>query len=90
VAARRDALRDGRVAVSVLVDDPVHLAGSVSVARADQPGELLALRDDPFARLGPPRLLDVGPGLFGTVPVTPGPVLERYAGAPWPYAAWPG
>lgn len=89
VAARRDALRDGRVAVSMLVDDPVHLAGSLAVARADRPEELLALRDDPFARLCPARVLDVGPGLFGPVPVMPGPVLERYAGAPWPAASWP-
>lgn len=90
VAVRRDALRDGRLAVSVLVDDPVHLAGGLSVARADRPEELLALRDDPFSRLGRPRLLDVGPGLFGPVPAPPGPVLERYAGAPWPASSWPG
>lgn len=88
IAARRAVLRDGRVAVSLLVSDPVHLAGSVTIARADRPEELHALRDDPFARLGTPRLLDVEPGLFGTVPVTPGPVLERYAGAPWPLFRW--
>lgn len=88
IGARRAALRDGRVAVSILVDDPVHLAGSISVARADRPEELLALRDDPFARFAEPRLLDVGPGLLGSVPVTPGPVLERYAGAPWPLFRW--
>ncbi|MGI8813736.1 MAG: hypothetical protein ACR2G2_00175 [Pseudonocardia sp.] len=88
VQARRAVLRDGRVAVSLLIDDPVHLAGSLTVARADRPEELLALRDDPFARIGVPRLLDVGPGLLGTAPSLPGPVLERYAGAPWPLARW--
>lgn len=89
LGARRAVLRDGRVAVSLLVSDPVHLAGSLSIARTDRPDELLALRDDPFARLGTPRLLDVGPGLFGSAPATPGPVLERYAGAPWPLFRWP-
>lgn len=88
IGARRAALRDGRVAVSLLVSDPVHLAGSVTIARADRPEELHALRDDPFARLGTPRLLNVGPGLFGTAPATPGPVLERYAGTPWPLFRW--
>ena len=88
IGARRAALRDGRVAVSMLVEDPVHLAGSVSVARADCPEELHALRHDPFARLGSARLLDVGPGMFGSVPTTPGPVLERYGGAPWPLFRW--
>jgi hypothetical protein len=89
VGARRDALRDGRVAVSILVGDPVHLAGAISVARADRPEEVAALRDDPFARLGRPRELHVERGLFGPLPVTPGPVLERYAGLPWPQAGWP-
>ena len=89
IGARRAVLRDGRVAVSLLVDDPVHLAGSITVARADRPEEVLALRDDPFARFGEPRRLDVGPGLLGSMPTTPGPVLERYAGAPWPLFRWP-
>jgi hypothetical protein len=88
VNARRAVLRDGRVAVSLLVEDAVHIAGSLTIARTDRPEELHALRDDPFARLGTPRLLDVGPGLFGAAPTTPGPVLERYAGAPWPLLRW--
>ena len=89
LAARRAVLRDGRVAVSLLVGDPVHLAGAVTIARADRPEELHALRDDPFGRFGQPRILDVGPGLFDTAPATPGPVIERYAGAPWPLFRWP-
>jgi hypothetical protein len=88
IAARRAVLRDGRVAVSLLLDDPVHLAGSLTVARADHPEEVLALRDDPFVRFAPPRRLDVGPGLLGAVPTTPGPVVERYAGTPWPLFRW--
>lgn len=87
--ARRAVLRDGRpAAVSVLTDDPVHLAGAITVARADRPDEVLALRDDPFLRLGPARLLDIGAGLLGSVAITLGPVVERYAGAPWPYDRW--
>jgi len=42
--------------------------------------------DDPFSRIFPGRILDVGPGLFGTVPPPAGPVIERYgSGNPWPY-----
>ena len=89
VQCRRDVLADARLAaVSLLVADPVHLAGAVSVARLDHPAELQALADDPFRRLGRARLLDVGPGLLGPVPLTVGPVLERYAGKPWPADSW--
>jgi hypothetical protein len=89
IQARRAVLRDGRPgAVSVLTGDPVHLAGAITVARADRPEELLALRDDPFLRLGPGRLLDIGPGLLGSAPISLGPVVERYAGTPWPYDRW--
>lgn len=89
VQARRDVLRDGRVAaVSLLTDDSVHLAGALTVARADDPGQVLALRDDPFVRFGAARLLDIGPGLLGRASPTLGPVVERYAGAPWPEDRW--
>lgn len=89
VQARRAVLRDGRpAAVSMLTGDPVHLAGAITVARTDRPEEILALRDDPFARLGPVRLLDIGAGILGAAPLTVGPVIERYAGAPWPSDEW--
>lgn len=87
--ARRAVLLDGRLAaVGILTDDPVHLAGAITVARADRPEELLALRDDPFSRLGPRRQLDIGSGVLGWVPLAVGPVVERYAGAPWPSDRW--
>lgn len=87
--ARRAVLRDGRpAAVSMLTADPVHVAGAITVARMDRPAEILALKDDPFARLGPARLLDIEFGLLGRVLSRLGPVVERYAGAPWPYDEW--
>ena len=86
VQARRDVLRDGRpCAVTLLTADPVHVAGSLTVARGDRPDEVAALADDPFARLWGARLLRVPPGVLGA-PVHPtGPSLERYSGRPWPY-----
>ncbi|MGI8723424.1 MAG: hypothetical protein ACR2JG_14520, partial [Geodermatophilaceae bacterium] len=80
---------EGRLsAVSLLTADPVHLAGAITVARADRPEEILALRDDPFGRLGEARQLDIGPGVLGWSALTVGPVVERYAGAPWPSDRW--
>jgi len=71
-------------AVSTLVRDSTHLAGAVTVRR-DDPG---ALVDDPFARLGRPLLARVGGGLFGRLPAPAGPVIQRYAGQPWPAAGF--
>jgi len=67
-------------AVSTFVRDSSHFAGAVTVRR-DGPAELHA---DPFARLGPARVLRVGPGLFGHTAPVPGPVIQRYSGKPWP------
>jgi len=67
-------------AVSTLVLDSTHFAGSVWVVEDDAD-----LRDDPFRRLAAPRCLRVGPELLGHVARPPGPALERYAGAPWPW-----
>lgn len=89
IHARRAVLRDGRLsAISILTEDPVHVAGAISLARTDRPEELLALGDDPFARLGHARHLDIEPGVLGWVPLAVGPVVERYAGAPWPAQRW--
>ncbi len=66
-------------AMTTLVRDGVHLAGALT-ARRD--GHDLA--GDPFARFGRARLLDVRGGLLGRVPVPCGPVMQRYAGQPWP------
>jgi len=89
IQARRAVLADGRLAaISLLTADPVHLAGAITVARADRPEEILALLDDPFARLGAARRLEIGPGVLGWASLTVGPVVERYAGAPWPSDRW--
>jgi hypothetical protein len=71
-------------AVSTFVRDSSHFSGAVTVRRE---GRAL-LRDDPFRRLGPAEMLDVGPGLFGVVAPVPGPVIQRYSGAPWPVAGF--
>jgi hypothetical protein len=70
-------------AVSSLLRDASHFEGAITVARgADARARL---RDDPFARIFPARLLDVGPGLFARVPWPAGPVIERYGSdKPWP------
>ncbi|MEO7979301.1 MAG: hypothetical protein ABI807_00125 [Sporichthyaceae bacterium] len=70
--------------VSTLVRDSSHFAGAVTVRRTRP----WALRDDPFARLGRPALLRVGPGLFGRTAPVPGPVTQRYSGQPWPAAGF--
>lgn len=86
VHARRDVLRDGRpCAVTLLTADLVSVAGSLTVARADRPGQVAALRDDPFRRLWPTRLLQVGAHILGALVRPTGPVVERYASQPWPY-----
>jgi hypothetical protein len=72
-------------AVSTLVRDAVHFAGAVTVEQGRSPRRLA---DDPFARLHPARVLRVGPGMFGTVAPPPGPVIQRYAGRPWPVAGF--
>jgi hypothetical protein len=43
------------------------------------------LADDPFARIFPARVLEVGAGVPGAVPALCGPPIERYGSAqPWP------
>ena len=70
-------------AVSALMRDASHFSGAITVARG--PDARARLRDDPFARLFPARLLSVGAGVLGRVPPPLGPVIERYGSAnPWP------
>jgi hypothetical protein len=54
--------------------------GAVTVARTP---DLFA--DDPFARLFPATVVPTG--IFCAVPAPAGPVIERYAGVPWPGVA---
>lgn len=67
-------------AVTTFVRDSSHFAGALTVRRNDP----ASLRDDPFARLHPARVLRVESGLLGQVLPPPGPVTQRYAGQPWP------
>jgi hypothetical protein len=67
-------------AVTTFVRDAVHFAGALTVRRADA----FLLRDDPFARLAPATILHLGAGFAGRVPPPVGPVVQRYAGLPWP------
>ena len=83
--ARRVVLADARPAdaVTTLLVDDSHCAGALTVRRG--PGAEQRLRDDPFARIWPARRLQIGPGLLGAVPSSPGPTIERHgSGTPWP------
>lgn len=82
--ARRDALAwwiallgDDLVCLSTLSLDASHYGGAITVARTPE-----RFADDPFARLFPGTVVETDH--FARVPPPPGPVLERYAGAPWP------
>lgn len=69
--------------VSVLLADDSAFRGSILVARGAQ---VARLADDPFARIFPAEVVEVGPGVFGALPMPAGPVIERYGSAnPWPY-----
>lgn len=87
--ARRDALGwwvpllgDALVCLSSLSIDSVRYGGAITVARSPR-----HFGQDPFARLFPGTTVKTS--LFSAVPAPPGPVLERYAGAPWPGGSFP-
>ena len=82
--ARRDALAywipllgDELVCLSTFAIDASLCAGAVTVARSAE-----RFCEDPFARLFPGTVAEVG--FFCEVPAPAGPVIERYAGMPWP------
>jgi hypothetical protein len=75
-------------AVSTLLSDASHFEGALTVARGAQ---LPRLRDDPFARIFPARLLELEGGLFGRTPAPAGPTIERYGSSePWPWDRFAG
>ncbi len=81
---RRDALAwwipllgSELLCLSTLSLDAVHFGGAITVTKSP-----MNFADDPFARLFPGRV--VRSDIFCEVDPPPGPVLERYAGAPWP------
>lgn len=81
---RRDALEhwipllgDDLICLTTCALDASLYAGAITVARTPE-----QFGDDPFARLFPGTVVDAG--FFCEVPPPPGPVIERYAGVPWP------
>lgn len=81
----RRAILSGRPldAISTLLTDASHFEGSVAVFRSADAGARAA--DDPFGRIFPARVLQVGGGLLGRAPAPAGPTIERYGSAqPWP------
>ena len=82
--ARRDALAwwipmlgEELVCLSTFALDASRCAGAVTVARSPRHFD-----EDPFARLFPGTV--AGVDFFTPVAPPPGPVIERYSGAPWP------
>ncbi|MDQ3608932.1 MAG: hypothetical protein M3459_08535 [Actinomycetota bacterium] len=87
---RRDALAwwipllgDDLVCLSTLALDEVYCGGAITVARSPR-----LFDQDPFARLFPGTV--IRSDVFSVVAAPAGPVLERYAGAPWPGGRFPG
>jgi hypothetical protein len=74
-------------AVTTLARDASSFGGSL-VARRD-PASPAALVNDPFRIVAKPVVIHIGPGLIGTSPPLPGPVIERYGGRPWPVDRFP-
>jgi hypothetical protein len=82
--ARRDALAwwipllgDDLVCLSTFALDASRYGGAVTVARRPD-----RFDSDPFARIFAGTVVETD--LFSPVAPPPGPVVERYAGAPWP------
>jgi hypothetical protein len=83
-AARRDALAwwipmlgDDLVCITTLAIDASRTGGAITVARSPR-----LFDSDPFARLFAGTIVQTD--IFTPVPPPPGPVIERYGGAPWP------
>ncbi len=83
--ARQDALAwwipllgEDLICLSTFTLDSVRCGGAVTVVR--RPRDLSA---DPFARLFPATVIEA-PETFTALAPPAGPVIERYAGAPWP------
>jgi hypothetical protein len=82
--ARRDALAwwvpllgDTFVCLTTFALDASRYGGALTVARDPE-----CFASDPFARLFPGTVLETD--LFTEVAPPAGPLIERYAGVPWP------
>jgi hypothetical protein len=70
--------------VSTLLRDDSHFEGAITLARG--PNAQRRLRDDPFTRIFPHKLLAVDAGILGCLAPPTGPAIERYgSGNPWPW-----
>jgi hypothetical protein len=74
-------LGDSLVCLTTFAIDASQCAGTVTVTRDPRD-----FADDPFARLFPGTV--VRTSLFSAVNPPTGPVVERYAGIPWPGGGW--
>ena len=83
-ARRRILAGSFPAAVSTLLRDDSHFEGAITVARSSR--DTQRLRNDPFARIFPAKLLRVEAGILGSMPAPAGPTIERYgSGNPWPW-----
>lgn len=71
-------LGDDLVCLTTLALDGARYGGAITVVRRERD-----LSTDPFAQLFPGKVIECG-DLFSEVAPPPGPVIERYGGAPWP------
>lgn len=73
--------------LSTLVVESSRFAGALTAVRD---GDRARLASDPFARIFPAEIVEVGPGLLGATPQPTGPVIQRYGGGePWPWDRFP-
>jgi hypothetical protein len=87
-ARRRVLAGEPMDALTTLLRGDSAFEGALTVARGDR---VSRLRDDPFARVFPQRILRVDAGVLGTVPPPCGPTIERYGSAnPWPWDRFTG
>lgn len=74
--------------LSTLVVGNSRFAGALTAVRD---GGRSRLEADPFARIFPARIVELGPGLLGCTPPPTGPVIQRYGGGePWPWDRFAG
>lgn len=74
--------------LSTLVVEDSRFAGALTAVRD---GDRARLASDPFARIFPAALIEIGPGLLGLTPAPTGPVIQRYGGGrPWPWGEFTG
>jgi hypothetical protein len=69
-------------AVTTLSRDASHIGGALTARRGVDAER--RLRDDPFARLLPTEIVEIGAGLIGSPKPPASLVIERYGPTPWP------